>query len=34
MNDHVQVHPFPSEALIMALLLTQHKLIDQLKSMM
>ena len=34
MNDHAQVHPFPSEALIMALLLTQHKLINHLKSIM
>jgi hypothetical protein len=33
MNEHTQTHPFPSESLIMALLLTQHKLIDQLKSM-
>jgi hypothetical protein len=31
-NDHAQTHSFPSESLIMALLLTQHKLIDQLKS--
>lgn len=34
MNDHAQLHPFPSESLIMALLLTQHKLINHLKSMM
>ncbi len=27
-------HPFPAEALIMTLLLSQHKLINQLKSMM
>ena len=27
-------HPFPAEAVIMTLLLSQHKLIDQLKSMM
>jgi hypothetical protein len=33
-NDHAQTHSFSSESLIMALLLTQHKLIDQLKSMM
>ena len=32
-NDHAQTHPFPSESLIMSLLLTQHKLINQLKSM-
>jgi hypothetical protein len=34
MNEHTQEHPFPSETLIMTLLLTQHKLIIQLKSMM
>jgi hypothetical protein len=34
MNVHSQTHAFPSESLIMALLLTQHKLINQLKSMM
>ncbi|HZD35619.1 MAG TPA: hypothetical protein VE130_10475 [Nitrososphaeraceae archaeon] len=33
MNNHAQLHPFPSESLIMALLLSQHKLICQLKSM-
>jgi hypothetical protein len=33
MNNHAQTHPFSSESLIMALLLTQHKLINQLKSM-
>jgi hypothetical protein len=33
-KDHAQLHPFPSESLIMSLLLTQHKLIDQPKSMM
>jgi hypothetical protein len=33
-NNHMQLHPFPSEALIMALLLEQHKLIDKLKSLM
>ena len=27
-------HPFPAEAVIMTLLLSQHKLINQLKSMM
>jgi hypothetical protein len=32
-NNHSQEHPFPSESLIMSLLLTQHKLINQLKSM-
>ena len=32
-NDHAQDHPFPSESLIMSLLLAQHKLINQLKSM-
>jgi hypothetical protein len=34
MNEHTQEHPFPSETLIITLLLTQHKLIIQLKSMM
>ena len=34
MNNHAQTHPFPSESLIMSLLLIQHKLIHQLKSMM
>ena len=33
MNAHAQMHAFPSESLIMALLLEQHKLIDKLKSM-
>jgi hypothetical protein len=33
MNEHFQEHPFPSETLIMTLLLIQHKLIIQLKSM-
>jgi hypothetical protein len=33
MNDHSQIHPFPSESLIMSLLLLQHKLINHLKSM-
>ena len=32
MNDHSQMHPFPSESLIMSLLLIQHKLIIHLKS--
>jgi hypothetical protein len=32
MNDHAQLHPFPAESLIMSLLLTQHKLINHLKS--
>ena len=32
-NDHAQEHPFPSESLIMSLLLAQHKLINQIKSM-
>jgi hypothetical protein len=32
--DHAQTHSFPSESLIMSLLLNQHKLIDRLKSMM
>jgi hypothetical protein len=34
MNEHSQEHPFPSESLIMTLLLIQHKLIIELKSMM
>jgi hypothetical protein len=33
-NIHAQTHAFPSESLIMSLLLIQHKLIIQLKSMM
>ena len=32
MNNHAQTHPFPSESLIISLLLTQHKLINHLKS--
>jgi hypothetical protein len=32
-NNHSQMHPFPSESLIMSLLLLQHKLINHLKSM-
>lgn len=31
-NNHTQMHPFPAESLIMSLLLTQHKLINHLKS--
>ena len=31
MNSHAETNPFPSESLIMALLLTRHKLINQLK---
>jgi hypothetical protein len=33
MNNHAQEHPFSAESLIMSLLLTQHKLINRLKSM-
>jgi hypothetical protein len=32
-NNQAQEHPFPAESLILALLLSQHKLIDHLKSM-
>jgi hypothetical protein len=32
-NNRAQTHPFPVESLIMALLLTQEKLINHLKSM-
>ena len=32
MNSQAQTHPFPSESLIIALLLTQHKVINYLKS--
>jgi hypothetical protein len=32
-NNHAQEHPFPSESLIMALLLKQHKMINYLNSM-
>ncbi len=32
-NSQAETHSFSSESLIMALLLTQHKLIDHLKSM-
>lgn len=31
LNDHAQTHPYRSKSLILALLLTQHKLIDYLK---
>ena len=31
-NNHAHIHPFPSESLIMSLLLIQHKLIIHLKS--
>jgi hypothetical protein len=31
-NNHAQMHPFPAESLIMSLLLTQHKLINYLKT--
>jgi hypothetical protein len=31
-NSQAQIHPFPSDSLIMALLLTQHKVINHLKS--
>jgi hypothetical protein len=34
MNTHAQTHAFPSESLIMALLLTQHKMINYLKLIM
>jgi hypothetical protein len=33
MNNHAQIHPFPSESLIMGLLLTQHKLINHLNAL-
>ena len=33
-NNHAEEHPFPQESLIISLLLIQHKLINQLKSMM
>jgi hypothetical protein len=32
MNNHAQTHPFPTESLIMSLLLIQHRLINHLKS--
>lgn len=32
-NNHAQEHPFPTESLIMSLLLIQHRLINHLKSM-
>jgi hypothetical protein len=31
-NNHAKTHPFPTESLIVSLLLTQHKLINHLKS--
>lgn len=31
-NNHTQTHPFPPESLILVLLLTQHKLINHLRS--
>jgi hypothetical protein len=31
-NNQAKLHPFPAESLIIALLLTQHKLINHLKS--
>lgn len=33
MNNQAQVHPFTTESLIMSLLLSQHKIINHLKSM-
>ena len=33
-NSYTQLHPFPSEALIMALLLEQHKLIEKLTALL
>jgi hypothetical protein len=32
-NNQAQMHPFPSESLIMSLLLSQHKIINHLKTM-
>jgi hypothetical protein len=32
-NSHEETHSFPSESLIMGLLLTQHRLINHLKSL-
>jgi hypothetical protein len=32
-NRHAETHPFSSESLIMSLSLTQHKLINHLKSL-
>lgn len=32
-NNQAQIHPFPTESLIMSMLLSQHKLINHLKSM-
>jgi hypothetical protein len=34
MNNHAQTHPFPTESLIMSLLLIQHRLINHLKSIL
>jgi hypothetical protein len=34
MNNHAQTNPFPTESLIMSLLLSQHKLICHLKSIL
>jgi len=31
-NDHTKLHPFPSEALIVVLLLSQHRLVCHLKT--
>ena len=33
MNSQAQMHPFPSESLIMSLLLSQQKIINHLKTM-
>jgi hypothetical protein len=33
-NNHAEEHPFPQESLIMSLLLIQHKLISNLKSIL
>ena len=33
MNNHALEHPFPSESLIVALLLKQHRMISYLKSL-
>jgi hypothetical protein len=33
MNEHSKEHPFPTESLIMSLLLLQHKFINHLKIM-
>jgi hypothetical protein len=34
MNNHLQTNPFPTESVIMSLLLSQHKLICHLKSIL